>query len=441
MQTTSACRLVIVLAVVAAFPAWRTNAGDVTDVRPLVAAARRAGLRVLESRHLALVTDRPDRPGDGVADLPRIFDEAFACWCRHYGLDAGAVGAWRGLGCLVVDREKFRAAGLLPDAVAAFQNGFCAGNRFWVADQSNPTYRRYLLLHEGVHALTITVRDLHTPEWYTEGIAEYLATHRLDTGADGVPRFEPTPIPARKSDVEQLGRIEHLRAAAAAGRTLSLDQVFAAPVGHQEIAAYAASWAAVAFLAGHPAHARVFAAVERGPLDGRLTERLAAQPGWDAARAARDHAAFVAELDYGYDFARHVIDWSPGGPLTGRRRFAVAADRGWQNTLAAASAGNRHRFAATGRVEIGRLAGTDGETTVLESEADGISLRWYRGRPIGRLLIAQWIDDETGFRVLATGASGEFTAAVTGPLFVKINESPGDLADNRGRLEVELQPR
>jgi hypothetical protein len=24
---------------------------------------------------------------------------------------------------------------------------------------------------------------------------------------------------------------------------------------------------------------------------------------------------------------------------------------------------------------------------------------------------------------------------------VKINESPGDLADNRGRLEVELQPR
>jgi hypothetical protein len=43
--------------------------------------------------------------------------------------------------------------------------------------------------------------------------------------------------------------------------------------------------------------------------------------------------------------------------------------------------------------------------------------------------------------VLATGASGEFTAAVTGPLFVKINESPGDLADNRGRLEVELQPR
>ena len=78
---------------------------------------------------------------------------------------------------------------------------------------------------------------------------------------------------------------------------------------------------------------------------------------------------------------------------------------------------------------------------MLESEADGISLRWYRSRPLGRLLVAQWIDDATGFRALASGASGEFSAAVTGPLFVKINESPGELADNRGRLAVELQPR
>jgi hypothetical protein len=428
--------------IAAAVATWgAARAGDVADIRPLVAAARQAGLRVLESRHLALVTDRPDRAGDGVADLPRIFDEAFARWCDHYGIAAAAQRDWRGLGCLVVNPEAFRSAGLIDATVPAFRNGCSAGNRFWLADQPNPAYRRHLLLHEGVHAFTTTVRRLAAPEWYTEGIAEYLATHRLAADAAGVPRFEQTPIPARTSDVEQLGRIESLRAAAAAGRTEPLSRVFTAPVGNPELAAYAASWAAVAFLSGHPAHAPHFTAAERGPLDERFTERLTSRPGWDAARVARDHAAFIAELDYGYDFERTVIDWSPGKPLTAARQIAVAADRGWQNTGFTATAGPHCRFAATGRIEVGRLEAADGTTTVLESEADGITLRWYRGRPVGRLLVAQWIDDATGFRVLATGAEGEFTAAVPGPLFVKINESPGELADNRGRLEVEFQPR
>ncbi len=238
--------------------------------------------------------------------------------------------------------------------------------------------------------------------------------------------------------MEQLGRIENLRATAAAGRTQTLSQVFAAPVGNHEIAAYAASWAAVAFLAGHPAHAPHFAAAQRGPLDARFTERLAAQPGWDGPRATRDHAAFIADLDYGYDFTRTVVDWAPGQPLTGPQRVEVAADRGWQNTRSTLAAGDRCAFKSSGRVELGRLPHA---AHPIESEADGISLRWYRGRPLGRLLVAQWIDDATGFRVLGAGAAGEFTAAAAGPLFVKINESPGELADNRGRLVVELEPR
>jgi hypothetical protein len=67
-----------------------------------VATARRAGLRVLESERLALVTDRPARDGDGVAELPAIFDAAFADWCRHYGVAADSLRGWRACGCLVV---------------------------------------------------------------------------------------------------------------------------------------------------------------------------------------------------------------------------------------------------------------------------------------------------------------------------------------------------
>jgi hypothetical protein len=81
----------------------------------------------------------------------------------------------------------------------------------------------------------------------------------------------------------------------------------------------------------------------------------------------------------------------------------------------------------------------------LETEADGISLRWYRGRPLGRLLVAQWVErpDDGGrprFVVLAAGARATFTASVDGPLYCKLNEPPGALADNAGRLGVTLQP-
>lgn len=419
-------------------------AADEPGLAQFAATAKRAGLRLLEGEHLSLATDRPPREGDGVADLPRIFDEAFAAWCRHFDLDQARHGRWRALGCLMVDRERFRAAGLLPTGgpIPDFKNGFCAGGRFWLMDQSNAAYRRHLLLHEGVHAFTHTFRDAAAPPWYTEGIAEYLATHRLDRDAAGHPRFVPTPIPQRASDVDQLGRIEQIRGQRADLSAPSLGEVFQTPpAAHHELAAYAASWAAVALLAGHPAHANVFSAAEHGPLDAAFTQRLEASDGWDAARAARDFDAFTDELDYGFDFARSGIDWSPGKPLESRQSIAVVSDRGWQNSGWSLARERQYSLTASGRVKVGQTS-----ACLLESEADGISLRWYRGRPLGQLLAAQWVEEPADggrprFVVLAAGAAGEWTALTDGPLYFKINESPGELADNAGILTVKLKPR
>jgi hypothetical protein len=422
------------------------TAAETIDVRPLVAAARRAGLRVVEGERLVLVTDRPDREADGVADLPAVFDQAFAAWCRHYAIAPESLADWTCFGCLVVDRERFRAAGLLPPEIPEFVNGFCDRNRFWLLDQSNPAYRRHLLLHEGVHAFTLTVRDLAAPPWYTEGIAEYLATHRLEA-ADGRPRFVATPLPDRPGDVEQLGRIERIRGLRRAGTAPGLVAVLATPAGdHRDVAAYATSWAAVALLARHPAHARPFAAVERGPLDAALTDRLTASPGWDESRAARDFDAFTDELDYGFDFARSTIDWSPGRTADTAERLTVDAARGWQNAGVSLTAGGTYAIAASGTVRLGVLPATnDAPPTTLESTADGISLRWYRGRPLGRLLAAQWDDQPADggrprFTVVATGTGGAFTAAVSGPLYLKVNDPPGELADNAGSHTVSLKP-
>jgi len=411
--------------------------GKVVDVGRLEATARRAGLRVIAGQRLVLVTDRPSRGDDGVDDLPRIFDEAFATWCAHFSIDPQAVPEWRAGGCLMSDRERFRAAGLLPvdGTIPDFANGFCDRNRFWLDDPANPAYRRHLLLHEGVHAFTLTLRGLSTPTWYTEGIAELLATHRLEAG-----HFISTPIPRRADDVEQLGRIEAIRRLRSSGACPGLADVFATPPSpRHDIPAYAASWGATALLAGHPAHADRFRAVEAGPLDSRLTARLEASDGWDRQRAERDFDAFTDEVDYGFDFGRSAIDWAPGRELTARERIVIRADRGWQSSGFALPAGGRGAFRATGRCEIGAI----GETA-LETEADGITLRYYRGRPLGRLLVAQWAPPpeggRPGFRILAEGRAGRFTAIAEGVLYLKLNDPPGELSDNRGGLDVEIGP-
>jgi hypothetical protein len=423
--------------------AW---AADPAATDAFAATARRAGLRVISSERLVLVTDRPPRDGDGVDDLPPVFDQAFAGWCRHYGIAADSLPQWRACGCLMADRERFRAAGLLPADLPAFTNGFCLGDHFWLADQSNPAYRRHLLLHEGVHAFTLTVRSLAAPPWYTEGIAEYLATHRLERAADGPPRLIATPLPDRAADVEQLGRIEHLRRLHATGAAPAFEAVLAATTsGHGDISAYAANWAAVTMLARHPQYAERFKVLERGPLDAAFTERLAETDGWDEARASRDFDAFTADVDYGFDFARSAIDWSPGRPLTAPAKVQVDATRGWQNTGLRLTAGHRYALAATGRCTLGTVVDpTSGESTTLASEARGISLRWYRSRPIGRLIAAQWVDRPAAgrprFEPLAEGGTATVTAVADGPLYLTINESPGELADNAGGLTVDVRP-
>jgi hypothetical protein len=408
------------------------------SLQQAIAIAKRADLRVFEGEHLVLITDCPAGPTDDLATLPGVFDQAFQAWCRHYSMDPAKHADWQALGCLIVDPERFRSCGLLAPAIPAFENGFCAGSRFWLMNQSNPAYRRHLLLHEGVHAFTITLRGLDAPPWYTEGIAELLATHRLSE--DG---FEATPIPLDPSDVEQLGRIEAVWELREQHLTPSLTDVFTtAGSEHHRIRDYAASWAATAFLSLHPRYREAFAAAQAGPLDGQFTQRLLATPGLNTDAAHRDFDAFTDDLDYGYDLKQMMIDWSPGEPLQSVVQFTVDPTRGWQNTGTAVGLGARIRFQTRGRSELGRPPGVDVDLT---SEGQGITIDWYRGRPIGRLFIGQWIDDPSDggrprFERLAEGSTGSFVAVTSGPIFARINDSPAGRRDNGQGLTLVLAP-
>ena len=76
--------------------------GSPRSVDALATTARRAGLRVIESDRLVLATDRPARDGDGVNELPEIFDQAVDAWCDHYGIAAASLPDWRYIVVVVI---------------------------------------------------------------------------------------------------------------------------------------------------------------------------------------------------------------------------------------------------------------------------------------------------------------------------------------------------
>jgi hypothetical protein len=138
--------------------------------------------------------------------------------------------------------------------------------------------------------------------------------------------------------------------------------------------------------------------------------------------------------------ARSAIDWSAAQPLVAKQRHEVDAGRGWQHAGASLMNGRRYEVHATGRCTLGKIG-----DTAIETEADGISLDWYRGRPLGRLLAAQWVESPADggrprFVVLGEGASAMIQAATNGPLYLKLNEPPGDMADDAGSIAVEITP-
>src|ERR1700676_1169985 len=76
------------------------------------ARSRAAGIRHLSSQRLTLYTDLPKELS--VDELPAVFDQAFGQWCDYFGIDPKQYPDWRMTGCLIKDKRRFEAAGLMP---------------------------------------------------------------------------------------------------------------------------------------------------------------------------------------------------------------------------------------------------------------------------------------------------------------------------------------
>lgn len=381
-------------------------------------------LRRIEGRRLTLVTDLP--PSPEIDRLPQIFDEAVPQWARFFDVALGRAADWRMTGCLMGDRQRFQAAGLLGPEVPPFRHGYTQGDRLWLDDQPSDYYRRHLLLHEGAHAFQAAFVG-SSPPWHQEGVAELLGTHQLD--AEG--RLALAVFPARKEDAPRWGRIGLVRRAIDEGREQSIKQVLAlGPEAHQNDEAYGWCWALAVFLDRDPRYGDALRRAAKNPANmEKLHDDLASD-----ASLRWPWRQFTRALEFGYDLDRAAIATPHGEPSSRHGGHAtIRADRGWQTAGMRLEAGGTYRITARGRFVVAR---TDRDWI---SEPPGVTIRYHEGRPLGQLLAAV-VDEAGDDETWAVGSEQTVTPLRSGELMLKVNDSPAELAENRGQIEVEVHP-
>lgn len=397
------------------------------------ARAAAAGIRKLESKRLTLYTDLA--PDSEVDVLPEVFDQAFGQWCAYFGRSPAGADEWRMTGFVIKDRQRFEELGLLPAELPPFENGFCRNYDLWVYEQPSAYYRRHLLLHEGTHGFMNTLLGGCGPPWYMEATAELLATHRWRDG-----RLELGYMPATRNDVAMWGRIKIIEEAYAARHAKSLKSIVDRPRQSQwETEMYAWCWAAGTLLDRHPRYQKRFRQLAQWVTEPDFSARFYQLFADDWAMLAEEWQVFVANLDYGYDVGRMVVDFASGGPLpVSGARISVAADRGWQNSGVRLEAAVPYRLEASGRYQVAD------KPHIWWCEPGGVSIRYYRGLPLG-ILLAAVRPDKPGagpsplIRPMVVGLGTTLIPTHSGTLFLRINDSAGELGDNAGSLTVEIK--
>lgn len=385
------------------------------------------GIRKIVGRHLRLYTDLP--PSDAVDSLGAVFDQAVPQWGEYFGIEPEKLRGWQLQGYLMQDRAKFNALGLLPDENKNFPNGFCNGYEFWLTEQPSDYYRRHLMLHEATHGFMYTQFGEAGAGWYSEGMAELLGTHRWQNG-----RLTLQVVPPDKNDVPMWGRIKLIRDAIEADRPISLPAVMSFRRGRTlNTNQYAWCWALCSLLDSQAEYQAKFRALQQHVTDDDFTRRAKEvfQPEWDDLLV--EWQALIAELDYGYDLQRMAMQHKASEPLTGEASLSLRADRGWQSSGWQLRKGESYAVIADGRYQIAE----DGAPW--PCEPGGVTIRYHAGQPLGKLLGA-WRTLEGEFsKSFPIGLASKLTPESDATLYLRVNDSPAELSDNAGTLEVRIR--
>jgi hypothetical protein len=391
-----------------------------------------AGIRKLSGKRLTLYTDVPH--SSAVDELPLVFDAAFPQWCDLLGIDASRHDSWHMRGFLMIDRARFEAVDLCSKEIPQFLNGYTRRHEFWWYNQASDYYRRHLMLHEGTHGIMFTLQRSGGTAWYMEGVAELLATHRWHEGKLTLAYFPQSP-----GEVPKLGRIEIIQHDVQNETGFSLREVLDLKnAAFSKVEPYAWTWATASFLYEHPRYRDRFRQLMRVRAGDDFNDKLRQAYTDDSRALAVEWQVFIADLAHGYDFDRTKLDLADGKSIAVGQSVnaTIAADRGWQNTGVLVEAGKRYTLTASGRYQLA----TAPKPWI--SDPNGVTIRYHRGLPLGTLVaVVNSESSEGGSSLVKPDVIGTGTTLVpkaTGTLFLKINDSPGELPDNVGSATVVI---
>jgi len=398
-------------------------------------------LTIVEGKYIRLATDLP--PSDDFQNYVQAFDQAVTLWVAYWNRDLASVDGWRVTGYLMSDKEAFVRRGLIPSSLPDFLHGYQSGDKLWVVYQPSSFYTLHLILHEGSHSLAHRLFGGAGPPWFMEGTAEFLATHET-TSEDNLAGLRIGVIPASREVSPYWGRIGLIADRRQEGKVPSIETVMRyGDTAHRDVEPYAWSWAAAVLMEMYPEYQKPFRAAA---LQGRDTSPEFTRQFFQSLRkqwpvlSAR-WQLLCHDLEYGFDRDANRVtlpDTLPlfaGSPLT----MKLSANQGWQSTPAMIRAGQSVMIEAEGRFQLRR-----DESWV--SEADGVTITYHRGQPLGKLVacVVSRMPSATRYspklEIVDIGAKGEITSPTDGWLMFKVNENPADIADNQGTLQLKLHP-
>jgi hypothetical protein len=420
------------------------------DDRPPLdpAALDAAGLRLLQSRHLLLVTDAP--PED-VSGIPELADNFFAALTKTLPpLKPAADGSeFQITGFLMEAPERFQQAGLLPDEKFVIRHGRHLGYRFWMRNQPSAYYRRHLLLHEFVHCWMMCeagMRDI-PPLWFTEGLAEYLATHSATATAP--PRFGI--LPESQTGFEGWGRITQVREQAF-GRTgfpveplppadsglVLQDVLFPTDSTFLSELKYAQAWTLVWLLHSHPELRTRFAAVNRARSGRDFQSAFAKVDKETIERLAVVWLLMLDCLEENFDQQRSFPElnptWKTRTPGSSDVTLEVTADRSWQPTGIFTESATTLIISATGRCTLHQ------QPRPWISEPAGITIEYAHNHPIGQLTAIAIPRNATQPPArIPVGTQSAIPLPPNSEIWLQINDHEHSRAGNSGAYQVVIR--
>jgi hypothetical protein len=406
------------------------------------------GIRVLEGKHLILFTDANQRPD--VEQFPLVFELAVAQWCQYFVIDPVKAQDWKMRAFVIENSARFEKAGLLPDTLPQFPAGFQNGRDMWLYLQPGDYYTRHLLLHEGTHAIMDWFLDGWGSPWYSEGMAEKLGLHQwIDRTKSGGPELQLNFAVKKNLQVPDWGRVGLVRKDLEQGQGLTLGQVVSLPTNaFRDVRHYGWAWAACEFLSKHNLTRDSFSKLHQQVAVGkaRFDALVAKIYQQHSEILERDWVLFIHELDYGVDITKITLKPAREQRQTNAASvFQIDSSHAWQTTSFKVERGDRLRLQCHARFQVG-LSDCDEKSTPWISTADGITLEYYQGKPLGSLLAGTLDEKSTSpnaqvaglLSPVIIGSNGTLEATAAGRLCLRINDSPAEMHDNQGALEVSI---